>query len=243
MRDDLLEARNALRWAETHIPELQQRFIAWQRLYPYELVMEPDPKDVQWEFMVAYLRAPLDPLIIGDVGAILNSMRTALDILMFAVLARHRKKPKGKTHFPICSRAADFLAAVNMLESKKRIVAIEATAIKNTQAYRGGDPSLYAIHQLDILRKHTRLLVIEPSIEAVQIFIQNSASYIHRRVMDDKTILYRLPYGRFRPTEGNTLAAAQIFLNEPALLTAKQPTMDVLRTFAARVRRLIEEFP
>lgn len=92
----------------------------------------------------------MDPLVVGDVGAIINSARTALDILMFAVLSRQRKEPKGNTHFPIYSKTADFLAAVDMIESKKRINVSEASAIKKTRAYRGGDPFLYPLHRLDI---------------------------------------------------------------------------------------------
>lgn len=56
MRDDLLEAWNAVYWADTHIPVLQENFVSWQQRGPYELVMEPDPNDSNWEFITAYLR-------------------------------------------------------------------------------------------------------------------------------------------------------------------------------------------
>jgi hypothetical protein len=103
--------------------------------------MEPDPDDASWEFLVAYPDIPLDPLIIGDVGAIVNSMRSALDLLMYAVLARRTKKPETKrglsTHFPIRDTATNFLDYVDVLEVKQRITSNEATAIKKTKAYKG----------------------------------------------------------------------------------------------------------
>jgi hypothetical protein len=112
MRDDLLDAKAAVDWAEAQIPILQERLMNWQRERPYEIVPEPDPADKNWEFLVAYLGIPLDPLIHGDVGAIINSARTALDILMSALLAGHGIKPNSKAHFPIRKARTDFLAAV-----------------------------------------------------------------------------------------------------------------------------------
>ena len=243
MRDDLRGALDAVRWAEAHIPALQQRFEFWQRRDPYEIVVEPDPDDAKWEFLAAYLRTPIDSLITGDVGAIINAARTALDILMFSVLSRHRVKPRGNTHFPIFTASSDFLSRVNMLETKKRITAAEATAIKSTKAYRGGDAFLYPIHHLDIMRKHMRLLIVQPLLEKARLTVLGAASFSYYRVMQDKTIFYRLPARSFRPTKGNTFLTAEIFFDEPTLLATKQPAIGVLRNFTNRARALIEDFP
>ena len=242
MRDDLREAWDVVRWAETHIPVLQERFISWQGRGAYELVMEPDPDDLDWEFLVAYPKE-VDSLILGDIGAVINSIRTSLDILMFAVLARHRPKPNGKTHFPIYATDTQFLDAVNVLEANQRISSVEAAAIKKTKAYRGGDKLLYPLHQLDILRKHIRFLEVEPVINSAHVTVLDSHLYVHHSTLDDKTILYRFPARRFRPAKGNTSVAAEIFFNEPALLQTKQPAIHVLRNFGFRVRALIEDFP
>jgi len=207
--------------------------------------MEPDPDDAEWTFLVAYQRKRLDPMVIGDVGAIINSTRTALDILMSALLVRHGKKPNSEAHFPIRKTAADFLDAVNVLEGKQWIDAAEAATIKNTKAYDGGDKFLYAIHKLDILRKHERLLVVDPSVGPAHLTtLIDSPSYLHHQALKDKTILYRIPsrFG-FSPSKGNTLLAAEIFFNEPTLLVTQQPAIGVLRNFCTRVRTLIEGFP
>jgi hypothetical protein len=87
MRNDLADALAPIIWAEAQIPILQERFAAWQRKRPYEIVVESDPNDPHWEFIVAYLKEPLDPLIHGDVGGIINAVRSALDLLMSAILS------------------------------------------------------------------------------------------------------------------------------------------------------------
>lgn len=243
MRADLADAAAAVDWANAHIPVLQERFVTWQRRGPYELVMEPDPNDTKWEFLVAYLRVPLDPMILGDVGAIINSIRTSLDLLMSAVLTANGIKPNSSAHFPIRKHAADFLAAIKVMEDKKWITAREAAAIKKQKAYEGGPTPWYKIHQLDILRKHERLLVVEPTVNQSMITLLGGASYAYRRAMQDKAILYRIPAKRFRPTKGNTLLAADIFFNEPALGITHEPAIFALRTFAAGVRGYIDKFP
>jgi hypothetical protein len=65
---------------------LQERLLGWQRRYPYEVAAEPDPLQADMQLLVARLRTPLDPLIIVDVDAIINSVRTGLDLMMAAVV-------------------------------------------------------------------------------------------------------------------------------------------------------------
>jgi hypothetical protein len=243
MRDDLLDAKAAVDWAEAQIPILQERLMNWQRERPYEIVPEPDPADKNWEFLVAYLGIPLDPLIHGDVGAIINSARTALDILMSALLAGHGIKPNSKAHFPIRKARTDFLAAVTAIEDKQWISSSEAATIKHTKAYDRGDHVLYPIHQLDILRKHERLLTIEPFISQANITAWGADIEPRFFHLDNKTILFRLPRGRFRPTEGNSHVTAEIFLNEPSLGVANKPAIVALRFFTMRIKEFITSFP
>lgn len=205
--------------------------------------MEPDPNDPEWELLVAQLRTPIDPLIQGDVGAIINSTRTALDLLLSALLAANGEKPNSDAHFPIRRSSGDFLAAVTMLESKKWLRADEAAAIKQTRAYDGGDHFLYPIHKLDILRKHERLLTVEAFLEGASITLFPGMSVPIHEVSKDKTALFRIPRGRFHPTKGNTLFTTEILFNEPTLLKTRQPAIGVLRNFTCRVRAIIEEFP
>src|ERR1700730_13188568 len=101
MRDDLRDALVPVKWAEAQIPILQGRLLAWQHGQPYKIVVEPDPHRSDRELLVAYLEKPLDPLIVGDVGAMVNSIRTGLNLMMAAVVARHGIIPDRAPDFPI----------------------------------------------------------------------------------------------------------------------------------------------
>lgn len=243
MRADLTDALAAVHWADAHIPVMNERFIAWKRRGPYGIVVDPDPQDAKRELLVAHLNIPLDPLIHGDIGAIINSMRTALDILMSSILAGHGVKPNSQAHFPIRNTETEFLDRVAMLESKQWVTSVEAAAIKRTKAYKGGDRVLYSIHQLDILRKHERLLIVEPVIRTAHLATEGDGFHHIIHQQDDKTILYSFPKGGFRPTKSNSQVAPEIFLNEPTVGVARHPAVLALRAFTSRIRNLIEYFP
>jgi hypothetical protein len=112
MRTDLEDALVPVKWAEAQIPVLQRRIEAWHRTDPYRIVLEEYPDKPDWELLVAYPDKPLDHLIVGDVGAIISSVRTALNLLLSAVIARHGIQPERAPDFPISKTAADFEGAV-----------------------------------------------------------------------------------------------------------------------------------
>jgi hypothetical protein len=243
MKDDLLDALVPVKWAQAQMPVLQNRLLAWQHTYPYEIVTEPDPDRRDRELLVAYLDKPLDPLIVGDVGAMINSIRTGLNLMMAAVVARHGVIPSRAPDFPIAKTVSDFLAAINKMKNKKFISSLEATVIKRTKAYDGGDGILWHISKLDNLRKHQRLLTVEPipsqaNILALTYGFENLMTH-----MQDKTILYRFPHGAFHPTRGNINLTAEIFLNEAPAGVGDHPALLALRVYIARVRELIQSFP
>ena len=243
MKADLADALIPVEWAEAQIPVLQQRLIDWNRSGPYEVIVEPEPQRPDRELLVAYLKKPLDPLIIGDVGAIINSVRTGLDLLMAAIVGRHSAVADRAPNFPIRTKATDFYDAIQDLESKQWISDDEALAIKRTKAYDGGDHVLIHIRDLDNLRKHQRILVVQPMPTQVDI----TQIYMVERLMlhshaQNKSTLFRIPAGTFRPTKGNTNLSAEIFLNEAAPIGVR-PAIVAVRVYVERVKALINGFP
>jgi len=243
MRDDLEDALVPVKWAEAQIPILQGRLLAWQRGYPYKIVAERDPDRGDRELLVAYLEKPLDPLIVGDVGAMVNSIRTGLNLMMAAVVARHGIVPIRAPDFPIAETPAKFLATVESLENKKWISPLEAKVIKRTKAYSGGDGMLFHISKLDNLRKHQRLLTVEPIPSQADITAWGVGFERLMTHVQDKTILYRFPRGAFRPMKGNTNVTAEIFLNEAPSGVGDHPALLALRVYMTRVNELIKSFP
>ena len=86
MKDDSLKLSFRSSGLQSTFPVLQERLLGWRRRYPYEVAAEPDPLQADMQLLVARLRTPLDPLIIVDVDAIINSVRTGLDLMMAAVV-------------------------------------------------------------------------------------------------------------------------------------------------------------
>ncbi|HML07357.1 MAG TPA: hypothetical protein VK430_04415 [Xanthobacteraceae bacterium] len=244
MKADLEDALVPVKWAEAQIPVLQERLLAWQRSRPYEIVTENDPQRSDMELLVAYRKKPLDPLIVGDVGAIINSVRTALDLTIAAVVARHGIVPDRAPNFPNAKTSNDFSTAVKKLETEYGCSPTEVAYIERAKAYDGGDAVLWHICKLDNLRKHQRLLTVEPIPSTVNI----SWIYYAERIMEhshaqNKTKLYRIPRGVFRPTDGNTNLTPDIFLNEAPSGVGIHPAIVALRVYSERVYWLISEFP
>jgi hypothetical protein len=119
MKADLQDALVPVKWAEAQMPILQSRLLAWQQGYPYKIVIEPDPYFADRELLVSYLETPLDPTIVGDVGAMINSVRTGLNLMMAAIIARYGITPSRTPDFPISETGPKFLAAVGRSRKQK----------------------------------------------------------------------------------------------------------------------------
>lgn len=244
MKADLEDALVPVAWARVHISVLQERFLSWQRRYPYKLICEPDRNQPDRDLLIAYLETPLDPLIVGDIGAIINSVRTGLDLMMAAVVARHGVQPEDAPNFPIRQKSSDFFERVAKLKGDNWISADEAAAIERTKAYDGGDHVLWHIAKLDNLRKHQRLLFVEPIPTQLDLMGVPYAERImlHSHAQNMST-LYRIPAGSFRPTRGNTNLSAEIFLNETESGVGLRPGLVAVRAYVDRVDALIRSFP
>ena len=105
MRNDLLDAQAAIDWAVAQIPCLEKRLVAYLGRRPYDIVMEPDPDQSGRVLMVFYSLGPPDAILNAEVGAIINSLRTSLDLL-FTALVEHNTGVEldRDVYFPITSK-------------------------------------------------------------------------------------------------------------------------------------------
>lgn len=241
MRDDLLDAQTAVDWAVAQIPSFQKRLTAWERDSTYVLMVEPDT-DPSHKLLSAYPQKPVDRMINAEAGAIINSIRTSLDMLASALAARNGVKPSNKTHFPILSSPDDFFGPKG-IKSKSWLSQSEKTVIKTAMPYKGGDPLLYPLHQLDIRRKHVRLLTARPQIVSFDLEIEGGSLERINRTMQHKTILYRFPtVSRFPPEQHQSHITAKVTFNEPSLGLVYEPADTLLPRFAERVATIIKAF-
>jgi hypothetical protein len=249
MPDDLLDAQAAVDWAVAQIPLLQNGFLEWNK-DPYQIVKEPDP-DGGGYLLVAQQRVPF-PLVLNVwTGAIIGSLRSALDFTAATLAKRNGKKPSADTHFPIFESELDMIDPLTGIEREKWLTKRERTAIKSFKPYRGGNHAIWAIHKLNNLRKHERLISARPDVHGFLWTPGAKSGKAGMRIVgmrgmeraENKTILYRSnPTDDFDPTEGDLKIAAFVSFNEMGVGLVDQEVATVLHHFAARVAEVVQLF-
>jgi hypothetical protein len=243
MHSDLLDAEATIEWADSQIPLFQQEFINWQRANPYPVIEEMYPDGSGLAAVVYDQPFPLTAN--AWVGAIINGLRSGLDLIAAALAVRNGKKPDTDTHFPIYRSIHDFIDPKTGIESKKWLSIGERAAIKALKPYEGGDATLWPLHRLDILRKHQRLIVARPEVAGYHMAGVRRIAVAERPVierLENKTVLFRLKPGeRLYATQGNTLLNVRIFFDETALGPLKYEVPMVLKQFSIRVSEILNE--
>jgi len=159
-RDDLIDAYAATEWAEAQLPHLEQVINEFLTSEPYRIAKRENPDGEGVVFLLEDVKA-LPQALNAHAGAIVNSIRSSLDLLSAALARRNGKTPSSDTHFPIWTNPNDFadpMWGVHGTERKKWLTENERRIIESLKPYPGGDDDLVALHWLDIIRKHERLL-------------------------------------------------------------------------------------
>jgi hypothetical protein len=193
--------------------------------------------------LVAYSLGQPDPILNAEIGAIINSIRSALDLLASALASRNGVKPSSDTHFPIRKYASDFRRITNVIKRKKWLSENQISTIKTLRPYRRGNSSLYSLHQLDIVRKHERLIEVRPHTGAIFLAMFVPGFKPVWRYHKNKTVTIRLPAGTsFVPTESNCRLTLEMEFNEPSLGFVHKPVIPTLRDFATLATDIIKLF-
>jgi hypothetical protein len=143
MRDDLLDAQAAIEWAIPQIPLLRDALRGWTKDHPYELRIEPYSGVGGGNALIAYQTAPLPRVFNAWAGAIINSLRSSLDLLAAALAARNGAKPSADTHFPVYGSEQEMIDPLTGIEGKKWLSKRERTAIKALKPYQGGNEAIW----------------------------------------------------------------------------------------------------
>ena len=162
MRADLLHAQASVDWAVAQFESLEQRINAWLHLNVRTTIKETDPPATH-DVIVAVENEPLPLKFNVEVGAYINAIRSALDLLATALAERYRVPKPEDAYFPVAKSATAF-AAGNYKGSKfvKGLPPTERAIIEDLKPYKGGDRLLWSLHDLDIIRKHRRLIGVQP---------------------------------------------------------------------------------
>jgi hypothetical protein len=173
MRPDLLEAQASVDWPFSQLPDLAKRINAWlDRSVRVEIRETPPPATENAIVAVEKEWLPLSFNV--EVGAYINAVRSSLDILAMALVRRHNIEIReDRVLFPIASSESAFqnrkLAGRQPLEA---LPPQDRDTIEALKPYQGGNEALWALHHLDIVRKHRHLLSV--SLRPIHISLQGS---------------------------------------------------------------------
>jgi hypothetical protein len=159
MRPDLLEAQACVDWPMSRLPDLAMRLQEWlKRGVTIELKELPPPADSN--LIVATENEWLPLHFQAEVGAYINSIRSSLDVLAMVLVKRHNMQiPEHRVFFPIAKSKQEFERPNSSAQSfLAGLPALERQLMEHLQPYQGGNEALWALHHLDIVRKHRRLL-------------------------------------------------------------------------------------
>jgi hypothetical protein len=244
MRDDLLDAKASVDWAVAQLPAFQVRLDAWLKVNIYVTVKDL-PANTPNNVVLAMEKEPLPRSFQVEAGAYINAIRSSLDILASALALRHCPALVDDAYFPIVGSAAIF-AARGYKGSKliKALPSTESAIIESLKPYKGGNDLLYALHLLDIVRKHQRLLAAEIHPETLSVtgwglsknFTPVSTGWM--RSGDDETVIGIPAKGAPQPQIKLTM---QVSINETTYLEHR-PIIAALNQFASLANSIIAMF-
>jgi len=248
MQDDLLHAQASVDWAVSQFPAFQARLDTWLHANLYTAIVELPPNAPN-DVVVAREKEPLPLHFQVEVGAYINAIRSSLDILSATLASRHCPGLIDDAYFPIVASAQIFDLQrfkghkfVQALPSAERSI-IEALEPYKRENGRGND-LLYALHKLDIVRKHVRLLAVEvrpQTIGYVGWDLQSTFTPVATawmRSADNEAVLGLLAKGAPRPQIDLTM---QISLIETNYLVTR-PIITALDDFATLAKAIIQKF-
>ncbi len=240
MRDDLLDAQAAIDWGELEIPQLAQKFVGW-RYRNIGITYDDSSPDKT----IALFRqgGPLPDIFNAGVGSIINSFRTALDLLAAVLATRNNKPVNEKIKFPNFPSHLEFSDPKNGIESIRWLSQSEIDKFKCFQQYNGAIDLLWALHKLDIIRKHKRLLGV--SVEPTQLIMVGEGGspkilYSNSQPLRDKTPLFELP---IKAMSLDIDFNFQILFEEESLPRIhRQPIFQLLGQFSALTKEIVDLF-
>jgi hypothetical protein len=244
MFNDLELAISAVDWVVASLPSLKERLNLWLKANykTKEVEIAGNPTH---NLLVAYEVEPFPLAFSVEFGAYLNVLRSALDILACAIAARQGVTQFEEVYFPVAKNAYNWAndrhKGAKFLHS---LTASERAIIDSYKPYNGGDPDIWALHKLDIERKHRRLLTAEPT----------PAMFVMWHYENEHVIDLKAPFGVisangetalcFVPKEFGDRSDGlngQIFINEPTI-PFKAEALSTLNQFSNKVREIILAF-
>lgn len=237
--------------ARFHIAELEREIAEFMARRPYVCLISERRVGGQFQMQfTTYTReAPPEilPLLLGDV---VHNLRVSLDVAANALVALSNYIPKG-VYFPFGTDEAHFEA--QMKDKMKGASAEAKNLVRALKPYRGGNDTLRALHDLDIVDKHSAPLVCENVVTSPSMTVQGigtpagfSLDYSAAGLKPIDQSLFAEPW---HPTDGYKLVGmvdddkvTHTFCFAKKLPLGGEPAIESLYNLAEAIEGIVQTF-
>ncbi|MGO9171058.1 MAG: hypothetical protein ACLP7P_03715 [Rhodomicrobium sp.] len=238
MRDDLLDAQAVIDWAISQCDVFEAEVNAWIDSHPRVIAEETNAHGGMKTFEVSV--SDLPSLMDVQAGIIIHAFRSALDILAVALARRNGQTSVDHIHFPV-SGSLDIFKTGGMKKVKGISTANIAT-IEGLNPYKGGNKLLFALHNMDLRRKHTRLIKVsgKPRLDAIAGWGEAPEVVSYKEGGNPKNKTFTLIMRGGDPNY-KLYISPEITISETDLLPS-QPAVALLRKFASLTETIVDLF-
>jgi hypothetical protein len=209
---------------------------------PYTLSSEIAPDG--WTKLYLATTKPITNLYAPSVNAVLQAQRVSLDYLAVALAEANGAVDPTDTYFPVAKSKA-CLAEKSALKKIRRLAPADQAIILDTQPYLGGNDNLFALHKMNVERKHRRLGLLAGATQPVGFGAGAGGCMIEAIALYAPTILSRDPHLiAMAQFEGNIeiqVATEITFCDVPGR-EANAPVIETLREFSHSCRQVVARF-
>jgi hypothetical protein len=242
MRADLLEARASIEWPSSQFLPFHARLEEWLKTNVRIEIRDNDPPATH-NRIVAVEREFLPLAFSVEAGAYINAIRSSLDILAMALVRRYNLAiEEHRVEFPIFRSEALFMEK-NGGPLLQRLPDRERAVIQALKPYPEGNPALWTLHHLDIVRKHRRLLDVHP--QPIHVWLEGTLKPGDFKPLatgtikaNEETVLGLLRKGAPEPAVRSSFYAA---LAEPGYI-GRKPILATLSKLADIATEVINRF-
>lgn len=235
--------------AKQHVQQLSMEIKAFVEANPIGLIREDHAKSGQHRWRVTGVKA-LPPIWSCYIGDAVHNLRSALDLLVCALVRANRRQVKRKNGFPFSDSAKEF--ETDGLARVQGASPAAINLIRQLKPYKGGDgnKTLFLIHELDVLDKHKMIIPVGAASIRVAFKLEMPTIPGHpNRIegfrlsltpkdrqfpLQDGAVVFAAPIGEFDYDPQLTIQVAfgegQIVKGEPVI-----PTLDQLGGFVESV--------
>jgi hypothetical protein len=252
--DRLQGIRAKIERAKEHVRDFESRLRTFMQTDPYGIRVEDDPKTGdKIQRVEIRSQTPADlPLVAGEV---IYHLRSTLDHLVWQLVEANGGTPGKETGFPIFDAASKY--KTDSARKVKGMSPVAVTVLDLIQPYKGGNDSLWKLHELNNFDKHRLSLgpgygqkyvdvLISPDLALSGMvppveFVGTGKPGVPCPILEDGTIIGRIE-GRGQSNEDMQFQITfEIAFRQPQIVEG-EPVLPFLHQMSHLVEGIVNQF-